>query len=132
MAQLREELQRICDSDPRWDKRVCVAQATDTDQRTMQVRLLVSAANSGDLFDLRCAVRERMIDFIARRFPQALPHLRADVSRPAAQDIRMPRAPAASASETSSPSAEDVNDADRAAAAARQAEATPAPQPPAH
>ena len=120
MAQLREELQRICESDPRWDGRVCVAQATDTDQHAMQVRLLVSAANSGDLFDLRCAVRERMLDFVARRYPHALPHLRADLSRAAAHDIRMPRAPAATATDTSSPSAEDVNDADRAAAAARR------------
>jgi small-conductance mechanosensitive channel len=121
MAQLREELQRICESDPRWDRRVCVAQATDTDQHAMQVRLLVSAANSGDLFDLRCAVRERMLDFVARRFPHALPHLRADLSRAAGHDIRMPRGPAASTADTSSPSAEDVNDADRAAAAARHA-----------
>jgi small-conductance mechanosensitive channel len=120
MGQVRDELQRICASDPRWDKRVCVAQVTDTDPRTLQVRLLVSAANSGDLFDLRCAVRERMIEFLVRRFPDALPHVRADVVRGTDVDIRVQRQPAATATATSSPSAEDVNAADRAAAVARQ------------
>jgi small-conductance mechanosensitive channel len=121
LAQLRDELQGICEEDPRWDGRVCVAQVTDTDQRSMQVRLLVSAANSGDLFDLRCAVRERMIDFIARRHPHALPHLRAELTHGNDAQARMPRTAAASATETSSPSAEDVNAADRAAAVARGA-----------
>ena len=126
MAQVREELQRICDGDPRWDRRVCVAQATDSDQRAMQVRLLVSAANSGDLFDLRCAVRERMLDFIARRLPHSLPQLRADLAHGNEATTRMPRAQPTSTRDTSSPSAEDVNAADLAAAAARHAEADPA------
>jgi small-conductance mechanosensitive channel len=125
LAQLREELQRICEDDPRWDRRVCVAQITDTDQRSMQVRLLVSATSSGELFDLRCAVRERMIDFIARRHPPALPHLRADHTHGNDAQIRMPRPAAANAAATSSPSAEDVNAADRAAAAARGASQAP-------
>ena len=123
MAQVRAELQRICDSDPRWDRRVCVAQATDCDQHAMQVRLLVSAANSGDLFDLRCAVREGMIDFIATRFPQSLPHLRADLVHDATATAQLPRSPRVAAIDTSSPSAEDVNAADLAAAAARHADA---------
>lgn len=119
MTRVRAELQRICDDDPRWDKRVCVAQVTDTDPRTLQVRLLVSAANSGDLFDLRCAVRERMIEFLVRRHPDALPHVRADVVRGTDAEARMQRQPAAAAAATSSPSAEDVNAADLAAATAR-------------
>jgi hypothetical protein len=120
IAQLRDELQRICASDPRWDGRVCVAQVTDADQRTLQLRLLVSAANSGDLFDLRCAVRERMIDFIARAFPQALPQLRTDFSQAEDAGLRMPRPAPVSAHDTASPNAEDVTAADIAGAAARQ------------
>jgi hypothetical protein len=85
--------------------------------------LLVSAANSGDLFDLRCAVREGMIDFIATRFPQSLPHLRADLVHDATATAQLPRSPRVAAIDTSSPSAEDVNAADLAAAAARHADA---------
>ena len=110
MAEVRAELQRICNDDPRWDGRVCVAQVTETTERSIEVRLLVSARNSGDLFDLRCALRERMLEFLNARHPQALPRLRADLAREgggAATD--QPTAPAPSnPADTTSPGAEDV------------------------
>ncbi|MBW3549486.1 MAG: mechanosensitive ion channel family protein [Proteobacteria bacterium] len=117
MAAVRAELKRICQSDERWDGRVCVAQVTETEQSTIQVRLLVSARDSGTLFDLRCAVRERMIDYLCAQHPHALPLLRADIARhPAdAEPSQGPR-DAPSGAETSSPGAEDVNAADVAAA----------------
>jgi len=106
MADVRTELQRICESDPRWDGRVCVAQVTETSEHTIQVRLLVSSRNSGDLFDLRCAVRERMVDYLNRCHPQALPRLRADLG---SEPTAAAQAPAAAPehSDTVSPGAED-------------------------
>ena len=83
MEEVRAELQRICDDDPRWDGRVCIAQVTETGEHVMQVRLLVSSRDSGEAFDLRCAVRERMIDFLACKHPYALPRLRAQIERDA-------------------------------------------------
>lgn len=83
MEEVRAELERICRADPRWDGRVCIAQVTETGEHVMQVRLLVSARDSGEAFDLRCAVRERMIDFLARHHPYALPRLRAQIDRDA-------------------------------------------------
>lgn len=129
MEDLRAELTRICQSDDRWDGRVCVVQATDTDQTTMQVRLLVSASDSGKLFDLRCAVRERMIDYLGRHHPQALPRLRMDLAREGQpgdrrndREARHGQAPdsapasasasasASAAQRASSPGAEDVTE----------------------
>lgn len=112
MAEVRAQLQRICEEDPRWDGRVCVAQVTETSERAIQVRLLVSARNSGDLFDLRCAVREHMLAFLNARHPESLPRLRADLSRDGAQDAHAP--PPRDPSDTASPGAEDVaaSDAD--------------------
>ena len=89
IAAIRAELERICKDQPLWDGRVCVTQVTETTEHTLQVRLLVSARNSGDAFDLRCLVRERMLDFLAREHPAALPKLRAQLERPEA-DV-MPR-----------------------------------------
>lgn len=137
MAAVRAQLQEICEADPRWDGRVCVAQVTDADRHAIQVRLLVSARNSGDLFDLRCAVRECMVAFLEREHPAALPRLRADVARePAVRDASRgedttPPAPDASAdtAATSSPGAEDVNDADMAVIAQRPAGHDAAPPP---
>ncbi|GAB3309692.1 mechanosensitive ion channel family protein [Luteimonas notoginsengisoli] len=134
LAQVREALQGICNTDERWDGRVCVAQVTDTSESTVQVRLLVSARNSGDLFDLRCAVRERMIDYLNRAHPESLPRMRMSLDRTALHDgDALPQHRALDAlhagsaqvtEQTVSPGAEDVNDADAAAGQA------PSPAPP--
>jgi len=77
---LRQEAQRVCEASPDWDKRVCLVQVTDATERSMQLRVLVSSASSGQNFDLRCAVREALIAFIQREHPESLPRLRADVN----------------------------------------------------
>jgi len=80
VAPLRAELDRLVHGAPEWDKRVVVLQVTDADQRTMQLRVLVSSRNSGLNFDLRCRVREGLIDFLQRNYPQHLPRLRVDTA----------------------------------------------------
>jgi len=113
MPEVRKALQRICETDERWDGRVCVAQVTDSDRSTLQVRLLVSARNSGDLFDLRCAVRERMIEFLNAEHPYALPRVRVARAIRAAGDSESRQfRPHEAAATTTSPGAEDVNAAD--------------------
>jgi hypothetical protein len=59
---------------------VCLVQVTDATERSMQLRVLVSSASSGQNFDLRCAVREALIAFIQREHPASLPRLRADLN----------------------------------------------------
>jgi small-conductance mechanosensitive channel len=81
---VRAEAKRLCEASPHWDKRVCVVQVTDTNERAMQLRVLVSSASSGQNFDLRCQVREGLIDFIRRHHPQALPRMRAELQQPQA------------------------------------------------
>jgi small-conductance mechanosensitive channel len=76
MDALRAELERVVHAAPEWDKRVCGLQVTDATDRTMQVRLLVSAASAGAAFDLRCKVREALLAFVAREHPQCLPRVR--------------------------------------------------------
>jgi small-conductance mechanosensitive channel len=76
MEPLRAELERVVHAAPEWDKRVCVLQVTDASERAMQVRVLVSAASAGKSFDLRCKVRESLLAFVARDYPQCLPELR--------------------------------------------------------
>ena len=79
---LRAEAKRIVEQTPEWDGRVFVVQVTDATERTMQVRVLVSAADSGRAFDLRCKVREGLISWIAREHPECLPKLRHETEAP--------------------------------------------------
>jgi len=76
LAPLRAELERIVKDIPEWDGRVVKLQVTDTTERTMQLRILVTAQDAGRAFDLRCKVREALIDFLQREYPQHLPQLR--------------------------------------------------------
>jgi small-conductance mechanosensitive channel len=73
---LREELQRIASASSLWDGRVCVLQVTNLTDRSVELRCLVSARGSSQLFDLRCLVREQMIAFLRANYPSALPTVR--------------------------------------------------------
>ena len=80
---VREELDRVVRDDARWDGRVAQVVMTDVTDRTVQLRALVSAADSGRAWDLRCHVREKLVAFVRDQYPHALPRLRAELLRPA-------------------------------------------------
>jgi small-conductance mechanosensitive channel len=77
----RAALKEIIEGTPRWDKRFWNLQVTDADQRTMQLRVLATAANASEAFDLRCEIREKFIAHIQRHHPQSLPRVRADLTQ---------------------------------------------------
>jgi small-conductance mechanosensitive channel len=93
---LRQEAERLVRSFPEWDGRVFAVQVVDADERTIRVRVLVSAGDSGKAFDLRCKLREALIAFLAREYPGALPQVRIlDAGRQAEPDARAAPAPSA-------------------------------------
>ena len=71
------ELTRILQQSRYWDGRVNVLQVTDTREHTVEVRALASAADASLAWDLRCEVREQLIGFVQRDYPDSLPRLRA-------------------------------------------------------
>ncbi len=73
---LRGELVRLCNAAPEWDHRVQVLQVTDASERAMQLRVLISSKNSALNWDLRCKIREGLIEFIQCHYPAYLPHMR--------------------------------------------------------
>jgi small-conductance mechanosensitive channel len=85
---LRAELQRVVEQSPLWDKRVCGLQVTNLSERTMELRCLVSSADSGKNFDLRCLVREKMVEFIRENYPKALPMTRVEMLNGPERELR--------------------------------------------
>jgi len=75
---IREELNKWIKGNNLWDGKVNVVQVTNTTEQTMEIRILISASNSGAVFDLRCAIREHMIDFIQKNYPHSLPRVRSE------------------------------------------------------
>jgi small-conductance mechanosensitive channel len=78
---LREELTRILQSDKNWDGKVNVLQVTDSTEKTMEIRALMSSADSPSAWDLRVNVREKLIDFLQKNYPESLPKSRIDIAK---------------------------------------------------
>lgn len=78
LAEVRKATQEIVEATALWDRRFWNLQVTDTTERTMQIRVLATAADSGKAWDLRCQIREKLIEFIQQKYPQHLPRIRAD------------------------------------------------------
>jgi small-conductance mechanosensitive channel len=86
VATMRAKLEDVVRASPLWDGQVVNLAVTDVRDRVMEVRCLVSAADAGRTFDLRCHVREQMLAFLAADHPDALPRERLVWPRPAVVD----------------------------------------------
>ena len=75
---VRAAAERIVADCPQWDRSVWNLQVVDTGERSMRLRVLASVGNSGDAWDLRCAVREKLIAWLQTHHPEALPRLRVE------------------------------------------------------
>lgn len=74
-----------------WDGRTSVVQVTDATEGRVRVRVLVSAADSGQLFDLRCLIREELVTYLRTTAPTALPAQRVLVAENAEKPSRAPQ-----------------------------------------
>lgn len=79
---VREKAQEIVRSSPLWDGELFGLQVTDLRERTMELRVVAGAANSGDAWNLRCLIREELVTFLAKDYPHALPRFRAEFEGP--------------------------------------------------
>lgn len=76
---MRQELHRILESSGMWDGKVWGLQVTNATEHTMELRALMSASDSGKAWDLRCYAREKLIEFLQKRYPQSLPMTRVEI-----------------------------------------------------
>ncbi|MET7669305.1 mechanosensitive ion channel family protein [Micromonospora luteifusca] len=103
---MREELRRLVEGTELWDGRVCVLQVTDATGGMVRMRALVSAADAGSLWDLRCLVREHLVAWIRDNRPTAMPRTRTELGD-ARSDLPwqwvQPRRPARRAADMEAP-----------------------------
>jgi len=81
VGEVRAELERILKESPYWDKKVKVLQVTNTTDRSVELRALMSAADSPTAWNLRCEVREKLLDFLQKKYSQSLPRVRVDFQK---------------------------------------------------
>ena len=86
MDALRARLTQLLESTDLWDGREHALQVTDATGGVVRIRAVVSARNSGDLWDLRCLVREDLVAFLRHEHPEGIVVQRMVVRHPAHDD----------------------------------------------
>ncbi|MEJ1154225.1 mechanosensitive ion channel family protein [Microbacterium marmarense] len=79
---MRVELERLLGETDLWDGKSQSVQVTDAVGGVLQVRIVVSARDSGSLWDLRCMVREQLAAWVRRESPDAMPLRRVRFDAP--------------------------------------------------
>jgi small-conductance mechanosensitive channel len=88
---IRQKLTEIAMQSKLWNGQVVNLQVSDCKETTIELRALISANNASAAWDLRCEVREKLIDFLQREHPYALPRRRyesADRAETKSEDTR--------------------------------------------
>ena len=80
VKEVRAELTRILTNSQYWDKKVNVLQVTDAKERVIELRALMSAADSPMAWNLRCEVREKLLEFLQNKFTECLPRVRIEMN----------------------------------------------------
>ena len=85
---MRVELDRVLAGTELWDGRTSVLQVTDATAGQVRVRVLVSAKDSAALWDLRCVVREELVEWVRQHDDVALPVQRVLIGAPRTAEQR--------------------------------------------
>jgi len=76
MDRIREMLQDVIKTCPLWDGKVFDCQVADCSAQIISIRIIASARNALQSWDLRCDIREKIINRIRVECPEALPRNR--------------------------------------------------------
>lgn len=76
---VRKHLGEIVKDHALWDGKVWRLHVTNATDKSIELRALVSAANSSDAWELRCDIREKLLTFLQSNYPECLPKVRAEI-----------------------------------------------------
>jgi len=115
-AALRTHLHTILAQSVLWDGVASGVQITEATGGLVRARIMVSATDAATLWDLRCEVRERLVEWVHSQRPSMLPRSRVISQRDGAQAEKASSGAEADAAEV------DAAEADAAAATATAAD----------
>ncbi len=79
--EIRKEQTRLLEATDLWDGNVDVLQVTNSTEKTVEMRVLVSAKDSPTAWDLRVYLREKLLVFIKENYPESLPKSRVALEK---------------------------------------------------
>jgi small-conductance mechanosensitive channel len=77
---VREKLHEILEASGKWDGKGWALQVTGATERTVELRALMSAPDGPTAWELRCHVREKLIEWLQATYPDALPKVRGELA----------------------------------------------------
>ena len=81
VQKVREKLMEVVKESEHWDGEVVNLQATNLSEKTVELRVLVSAKNSPTAWELRVFLRERLITWLQEEYPDHLPKMRVELEK---------------------------------------------------
>jgi len=79
VAPIRAEVERFVGGHELWDGRTAAVLVTEAYPESIELRIAVSASTIGDVWNLRCAVREHILEWLRANMPEALIRHRLEV-----------------------------------------------------
>ena len=73
---LRAKVKELLCATPLWNKKEWNVHVTNCTTQCLEIRVSASVDHSGSTFDLRAYLREKLIDFLQKEYPEALPCVR--------------------------------------------------------
>jgi small-conductance mechanosensitive channel len=93
IERIRQKAVELVAQSKQWGGKVVNVQVTNTSAQAIEVRVLLTAASAANTSDLCAEVREKLIGFLQREHPEALPRRRNEVfEAPSRKDAPPPSA----------------------------------------
>ncbi|MDO5672792.1 MAG: mechanosensitive ion channel [Actinomycetaceae bacterium] len=124
VSKMREEVERLLQATDLWDERTFNIQVVNAEADRIKVRIVVSAANSGNLWDLSCYIRENLVTWVKDTIPDSLPTTRLRLEGPISEKIAEGEAPDSLEEKTGSEGAQPHAEGSRKSEKHAQADAT--------
>lgn len=80
VEELRKAFEKILEQTDMWDKNIANVQVTNSTNHSMEIRFLMSSADSPTLWDLRTYVREKLVEYMQKNHPDKLPRARVFIN----------------------------------------------------
>jgi small-conductance mechanosensitive channel len=93
VEEIRAELKRVVEESGLWSGTAIALHVTDVTEDGVQLRAIMSARDAGTAWDLRCLVREKLLNFIREKYPHTLRKVRIDMQGFPAQQLPPAAAP---------------------------------------
>jgi small-conductance mechanosensitive channel len=75
IEKVRAKAIEIVKASPYWDGDLVKLQVLEARENSLELRVIASARSSGEVTELRYLIREKLIEFLQREYPSALPPL---------------------------------------------------------